>query len=130
MSGHLIFNSALAGEKYMDDWFVWLARLMFAAIFPLGIGMLFRAWGIGMRKDYRYVADWRGRSIQDGARWANSVMAINGVGGMGLLLVGILVLWVGLPFAMWSGATALILWSYYFALQIVVQRARSSRANA
>jgi hypothetical protein len=114
----------------MDDWFVWLARLMFAAIFPLGIGMLFRAWGIGMRKDYRYVADWRGRSIQDGARWANSVMAINGVGGTGLLLVGILVLWVGLPFEMWSGATALILWSYYFALQIVVQRARSGRENA
>jgi hypothetical protein len=31
---------------------------------------------------------------------------------------------------MWSGATALILWSYYFALQIVVQRARSGRENA
>ena len=26
----------------MDEWFVWLARLMFIGIFPLGIGMLFR----------------------------------------------------------------------------------------
>ncbi|MHB1085522.1 MAG: hypothetical protein ACYCZA_11870 [Thiobacillus sp.] len=114
----------------MDDWFVWLARLMFVGIFPLGIGMLFRAWGIGVRRDYRYVADWRGRSIQAGKRWANVVMTINGMGGIGLLTVGVLVLLVGLPFAMWSGATALILWSYYFALQIVVQRAKNTRANS
>jgi hypothetical protein len=114
----------------MDDWFVWLARLMFVGIFPLGIGMLFRAWGIGVRKDYRYVADWRGRSIQDGKSWAYAVMGINGVGGMGLLIVGILVLLTGLPFAMWSGATALIIWSYYFALQIVVRRAMHARSSA
>ena len=114
----------------MDEWFVWLARLMFLGIFPLGIGMLFRAWRIGVRKDYRYVADWRGRSIQDGKRWANPVMSINGAGGVGLLMVGVLVLLMGLPFAVWTGATALILWSYYFVLQIVVQRAKNSRANA
>jgi hypothetical protein len=113
----------------MDDWFVWLARLMFVGIFPLGIGMLFRAWAIAVRRDYRYVADWRGRSIQDGARWAYPVMGINGVGGLGLLVVGALVLLLGLPFATWSGATALIIWSYYFALQVVVNRARNARAN-
>lgn len=107
----------------MDDWFVWLARLMFVGIFPLGIGMLFRAWRIAMRKDYRYVVDWRGRSIKDGARWSNPVMAINGVGGVGLLMVGGLVLLLGLPLAIWSGATALIVWSYFFTLQIIVQRA-------
>jgi len=114
----------------MDDWFVWLARLMFVGIFPLGIGMLFRAWKIAARKDYRYVADWRGRLIEDGKRWANPVMGINGAGGAGLLLVGILVLLVGLPFATWSGATALIIWSYYFALQLVVQRARRAQTPA
>ncbi len=112
----------------MGDWFVWVARLMFIGIFPLGFGMLYRAWRIGMRKDFRYVADWRGRPIQDGERWARPVMSINGAGGAGLLTVGILVLLIGLPFAMWSGATALILWSYFFALQIVVQRAGNVRA--
>jgi hypothetical protein len=116
--------------KRMDDWFVWLARLMFVGIFPLGIGMLFRAWAIAVRKDYRYVADWRGRSIEDGIRWANVVLGINGAGGVGLLAVGVLVLLMGLPFAIWSGLTAFIIWSYYFALQIVVQRARSTRAIA
>jgi hypothetical protein len=112
----------------MDDWFVWLARLMFVGIFPLGIGMLYRAWAIVVRNDYRYVADWRGRTIQDGRQWANLVTGINGAGGAGLLLVGMLVILIGLPFAIWSGATAFILWSYYFGLQIVVQRARDSRA--
>jgi hypothetical protein len=116
--------------KLMDDWFVWLARLLFVGIFPLGIGMLFRAWKIGARKDYRYVADWRGRLIQDGKRWAYPVTVINAAGGAGLLLVGVLVLLVGLPFVIWSGATALIMWSYYFALQLVVQRARGGRAPA
>ena len=113
----------------MEEWFVWLARLMFIGIFPLGIGMLYRAWGIGVRKDYRFVADWRGRSIQNGKRWAAPVLGINSVGGVGLLTVGMLVLLVGLPFAMWTGATALIIWSYFFALQVVVQRARRAGAS-
>lgn len=114
----------------MDEWFVWLARLMFVGIFPLGIGMLYRAWAIAVRKDYRHVADWRGRTIQDGKRWATLVTGINGTGGAGLLLVGVLVLLVGLPFVTWTGATALVIWSYYFALQIVAQRAKQARAVA
>jgi len=42
----------------------------------------------------------------------------------------VLVLLIGLPFAIWSGLTAFIIWSYYFSLQVVVQRARSQRAIA
>lgn len=114
----------------MDEGLMWLARLMFIGIFPLGIGMLFRAWKIGGRKDYRYVADWRGRAIEDGKRWAGAVMGVNSAGGVGLLLVGILVLPVGLPFAVWTGAIALILWSYYFGLRVIVLRAQRSQPNA
>jgi hypothetical protein len=58
------------------------------------------------------------------------VTGVNAAGGSGLLLVGVLVVLAGLPFAVWSGATAFIIWSYYFALQIVVQRARGVRATA
>ncbi len=105
----------------MEVWFVWLARLMFLGIFFLGLGMLFRAWAIAVRRDFRYVADWRGRSIRNGERWARAVMGINGAGGIGLLAVGVLVLLLGLPFTVWTGAAALIIWSYYFALRMVVQ---------
>jgi hypothetical protein len=112
----------------MGDWFVWLARLMFVGMLLLGGGMLFRFWAIGVRKDLRYVADWRGRTIPDGKRWASAVMVINLVGGAGLLVVGVLVLLVGLPFAIWTGAVAFLVWSYFFALQLVVQRAKRSHA--
>ncbi|MHB1214050.1 MAG: hypothetical protein ACYCY9_03590 [Thiobacillus sp.] len=112
----------------MEEGFVWLARLMFVGIFPLGIGMLYRAWRVGVRRDDRFVADWRGRPIPDGVRWAYPVLGINVAGGVGLLVVGILVLLIGLPFAMWTGTTALILWSYFFALQIVVRRAENAQA--
>lgn len=113
----------------MENWFVWLVRLMFVGIFLLGIGMLFRAWAIGMRQDFRHVADWRGRGIVDGARWARPVMGINLAGGASLLLVGVLVLLFGLPFALWTGLTALIIWNYFFALQIVVRRAGHAQAS-
>ncbi len=113
----------------MGDWFVWLARLMYVGIFALGIGMCFRAWAIGMRKDHRYVADWRGRSIRDAGRWAYVVMMVNAVGGVGLLLLGALVLLLGLKFTVWTGLGALFLWSYYFALRVVVQRANSSSST-
>jgi hypothetical protein len=112
----------------MGDWFVWLVRLMFIAIFPLGVGMLFRAWAIGVRKDLRYVADWRGRALKNGSRWANAVLGINAAGGVSLLAVAALVLLTGLRLAVWSGAVAIILWSYYFALRIIRQRDGQSQA--
>lgn len=107
----------------MEEWFVWLARLMFVGIFALGIGMLYRAWSIGVRRDLRYVADWRGRPVQNAARWAQVVMAINSVGGVGLLAVGLAVVALGLQFALWTGLAAFIIWSYYFALRVVVHQA-------
>lgn len=128
MPPFIIFLQKLG--KRMGDWFVWLARLMFVGIFLIGAGMLFRAWAIGVRKDYRHVADWRGRLIEHGERWAGIVMGINGVGGLGLIAVGLLVVLIGLSFPIWSGLAAFIIWSYYFALQIVVQRARNPRPLA
>ena len=67
-----------------------------------------------------------GRPVSHGpfSRYWRNRESGSGSGGAGLLLVGVLVLLIGLPFAFWSGAAALILWSYYFALQLVVQRAR------
>lgn len=114
----------------MEEWFVWLARLMFVGIFAMGLGMLYRAWSVGVRKDLRYVADWRGRPMQDGARWAGAVTGINGTGGAGLLAVGLLVLALGLPFALWTGLAAFIIWSYYFALRVVAHRARGTGSMA
>lgn len=102
--------------------FLWLVRLMFLGIIALGFGMLYRAWAIGIRQDYRHVADWRGRAIEDAASKAHLVMGINGAAGGALLLDAILVLLLGLPLTVWTGVAAFLLWSYYFALRVLVMK--------
>jgi hypothetical protein len=113
----------------MEMWMVWLARLMYLGIFLLAGGMLFRSWKIAVRRDFRYVADWRGRSFPDGERWAHWVLAVNFLGGGLLLGVAFAVPVIGLPFTIWTGAAGLVLWSYYFFLRVINQRAsRQGRA--
>lgn len=107
----------------MEIWIVWLARLLFLGIFLMAGGMFFRAWKIAVRKDMRYVADWRGRAIAGGELWAAWVLSINLLGAGGLLAIGLAVVVVGLEFTLWSGLAGLVLWSYYFLLRVVVARA-------
>ena len=107
----------------MELAFVWLARLMYLGIFLLAGGMFFRVWKIAVGKDMRYVADWRGKIIADGERWAPWVLSVNFIGAGLLLGIGASVLLVGLPFTVWTGAAGLVLWTYYFFLRVVVSRA-------
>lgn len=108
----------------MEMWFIWLARLMYLGIFLMAGGMLFRAWAIAIRKDERYVADWRGRKIGDGWTWATYALATNALCGSGLLAVGVAVLLLGLGLTTWMGLAAFVLWTYYFSLQLAFQRAK------
>jgi hypothetical protein len=107
----------------METLFLWLARLMFLGIFLMAGGMLYRAWRIAVRKDMRHVADWRGRRVANGEQWAASVLSINLIAAGVLLAIGISVVVTGLAFTIWTGLSALVLWSYYFMLRIVVARA-------
>jgi hypothetical protein len=107
----------------METLFLWLARLMFLGIFLMAGGMLFRAWRIAVRKDMRHVADWRGRQVANGEQWAAVVLSINLIAAGVLLAIGISVVVTGLAFTVWTGLSALVLWSYYFVLRVVVARA-------
>ena len=109
----------------MEYWFVWLARLMFLGLFLMAGGMFYRAWKIAVRKDMRYVADWRGHGIVGGERWAAWVLSINMISAGVLLAIGVSVLVVGLSFVVWTGLTGIVLWSYYFLLRVVVARAEA-----
>lgn len=107
----------------MEIWIVWLARLMFLGIFLMAGGMFYRAWHIAARKDMRYVADWRGRAIVGGERWAAWVLSINLLCAGCLLAIGLSVVLVGIEFTVWTGLSGLVLWTYYFLLRVVVARA-------
>lgn len=107
----------------MEVWFVWLARLMYLGVFLMAGGMLYRAGKIALARDMRFVADWRGRTIGSPERWAHWVLSVNLLGGAALLSIGVAVLWIGLPFTVWTGAAGLVLWSYYFFLRVISNRA-------
>lgn len=107
----------------MEDWFVWLARLMYLGIFLMAGGMLYRAGKIAIGRDLRYVADWRGRTMANPERWAHLVLVVNIIGGGLLLGIGVAVPLAGLPFTIWTGASGLVLWSYYFFLRVINGRA-------
>lgn len=113
----------------MEIWLVWLARLLFLGIFLMAGGMFFRAWRIAVRKDMRYVADWRGLAIPDGEQWATWVLSINLICAGALLAIGLSVPLAGLEYVVWTGLSGLVLWSYYFLLRVVVARAgRTTKA--
>lgn len=106
----------------MENWLIWLARLMYLGLFLIAVGMLFRVWKIALRRDLRYVVDWRGQTIPNGGRWAAWVLSANLIGGICLLATAVAVLAVGLPFAVWTGLAGLVLWTYYFLLRVIVNR--------
>lgn len=107
----------------MEDWFVWLARLMYLGVFLMAGGMLYRAAKVVIGRDMRFVADWRGRTMVNPERWAHLVVAVNFLGGALLLGIGVAVLLVGLHFTVWTGTAGLVLWSYYFFLRVISNRA-------
>ncbi len=111
----------------MEVWFVWLARLMFVGIFALAGGMFYRAWKIAVAKDFRHVADWRGRPVPNGEDWAAWVLSINLVSAGSLLAIGLSVLLAGTAFVVWTGLSGLVLWTYYFLLRVVVNRANCAK---
>lgn len=113
----------------MEIWFVWLARLMFLGVFLLAGGMLYRAWKIAIKRDMRFVADWRGLALPNPLRWAMTVFSINLVSGLVLLAIGLSVLLFGVEFVMWTGGAGLLLWTYYFALRLVVNRAKREESE-
>lgn len=112
----------------MEEWFVWLARLMYLGVYLMAAGMLYRAGRIGFGRDMRYVADWRGRAMANPERWAHWVLVVNLLGGALLLGIGVSVLLAGLHFTVWTGAAGLVLWSYYFFLRVINGRAERNSA--
>jgi len=114
----------------MDIAFVWLARLMYLGVFLLAGGMYYRAGKILLARDLRYVADWRGRTLPEPHKWTGIVAGINVLGASALLAIGVLVLLVGLPFSLWTGAAALVMWTYYFLLRVTLHRAAHGAGRA
>ena len=103
-----------------------VAWLLFLAIPALAGGMLYRAWKILARREFRYVAPWHGRTVPQPERWAHWFAMVNLAGGALLLAILLAIVVHGISFGTWAGAVALTVWMYFIVTQLVARKARAA----
>jgi hypothetical protein len=103
-----------------------VAWVLFLAIFPLTVGMFYRAWKIAVRREWHYVAPWYGNPVPQPQRWAHWFAGINMLGGSVLFAILISIIVFGAPFSKWATAVALTIWMYYITTQLLARKARGS----
>ena len=90
--------------------YVALAWIMFIGLFPLAFFWFRRAWLIGIRKDYSYVALKKGKPPEKPERYEKFSVAINLIAGLVLVTVILLVLIVGLEYRQWTAIAGVTIW--------------------
>lgn len=97
--------------SYLELAFAWL---LFLSVPALATGMLYRAWKHSAADDTTDKAAPK--------RYGSHLASINIAGGVALYAVFAAVLLVGLPFATWSGLTAIIVWLYCLSLHMLKRK--------
>jgi small-conductance mechanosensitive channel len=89
--------------------------VLFLALFPIAFFWLRRAWRIVARRDFSEVALKRGQPPSDAARWAPFEMAINGIAGIVIVIVILLVVVSGVPYEVWTAIAGSTIWCKFLA---------------
>jgi small-conductance mechanosensitive channel len=87
-----------------------LTWILFLALFPMAFFWLRRTWRIVVKRDFSEVALKRGESPRDPQRWAHYAMLINGVAGVVVSTVIVLVLFTGIPYENWTAIAGSTIW--------------------
>ncbi len=87
-----------------------LTWILFLALFPMAFFWLRRAWRIVVKRDFSDVALKRGESPRDPQRWAPYAMVINGLAGVVVSTVIVLVLFTGIPYENWTAIAGSTIW--------------------
>ena len=88
---------------------------MFIGLFPISFFWLRRAWLIGKKKDYSYVALKKGKPPENPQKYAKYSVAINLIGGLVFVTVILLVLIIGLEYKQWTAIAGITLWMKFLA---------------
>jgi hypothetical protein len=96
---------------------------MFIGLFLLSFFWLKRAWRIGIKKDYSYVALKRGVPPKDPKKYALFYLLLNLIAGAILVADILLVVFIGLNFEIWTAIGGLTLWIKLFTEFIVSRQA-------
>jgi len=89
--------------------------IMFLGLFPISFFWLRRAWLIGVKKDYSYVALKKGMPPEDPEKYAVFSLTINLLAGLVLLTVILLIVITGLEYDTWTAVAGSTIWIKFFA---------------
>ncbi len=103
--------------------FTVLAWLMFIGFFPLSFFWLKRAWVIGMKKDYSYVALKRGIAPKNPQKYAIYFIGTNLIAGLVVLALILLIALAGLSYSIWTAIAGTTIWMKLFAEFIISRHA-------
>lgn len=106
-----------------------LSWLMFLGLFPLSYFWLRRAWLIGIKKDYSYVALKRGIPPKNPEKYAAVSVGINLLAGMVLFVIIILIIATGLAFDKWTAIAGSTIWLKFFIEFILSRQAHAKWKN-
>lgn len=90
-----------------------LTWILFLALFPMAFFWFRRAWRIVVRRDFSEVALKRGVPPAEPERWAHYAMVLNGLAGVVVSVVIVLVLFTGIPYENWTAIAGTTIWSKF-----------------
>lgn len=104
-----------------------LTWMMFLGLFLISYSWLKKAWRIGIKKDYSYVALKRGIPPKNPQRFVIFSLGINLISGLILVTVILLILLFGLNYDTWTAIAGTTIWMKFFAEFILSRHAHSDR---
>ncbi len=106
-----------------------LSWLMFLGLFPVAFFWLRRAWLIGVKKDYSYVALKRGVPPKNPGKYVAVSVGINFLAGTVLVMVVFLIIATGLDFDKWTAIAGSTIWMKFIFEFILSQQAHAKWKN-
>ena len=99
--------------------------IMFIGLFPLSFYWLRRAWLIGIKKNYSFVALKRGVPPENPQKYAKYALGTNLVAGLIFALVILLIVLAMINYSQWTAIVGVTLWMKLFADFILSRHAHS-----
>ena len=97
--------------------------ILFIGLFPISFFWLRRAWLIGKKKDYSYVALKKGLPPENPKKYAIFSLGINLIAGLTLVSVILLILIIQLKYETWTSIVGPTIWMKFFAEFILSRQA-------
>lgn len=110
-------------RKVVMDIHVVFTWIMFLGLFPISIFWLRRAWKIGIKKDYSYVALKKGKPPANPEKYAFWSMALYLLPGLIFAVIILLVLITALDYDIWTAVVGTTIWMKIFFDFIVSRHA-------